>query len=99
MSQHVCEHLRPVEDYLVSLKRRITASGQVWSSNCRFWVYFDAPLDCEALMKRFKLPDCVAIHVNDDPRSGREKGLDCTACHDAVMGLHPEDAKGATPIA
>ena len=99
MDQHVCEHLRPVEDHLRSLRRAITVSGQVWSAHCRFWIYFDALLDCDALKKKFNLPACVEIHSNDDPRSGRERGLDCTACHDAVMGLHPEDAKGAKPVA
>jgi hypothetical protein len=99
MSQHVCEHLRPLEDYLVSLKRTVTASGQVWSANCRFWIYFDAVLDCDALRKKFNLPESVELHANDDPRSGREKGLVCSVDHDAVMGIHPEDAKGARPIA
>jgi len=99
MTQHVCDHLRGVEDYLVSLRRAITASGQVWSKNCRFWVYFDAVLDCDALRKRFALPDSVEVHVNDDSRSGREKGLVCTVDHDAVMGIHPLDGKGASPIA
>lgn len=94
MESHVCDHLRAVEDHLRSLGRSVTASGQVWSSNCRYWVYFDAVLDCEGLRKRFSLPDCVEIHQNDDPRSGREKGLVCTADHDAVMGLHPLDGGG-----
>ena len=98
MSGHVCEHLRPVEDHLRALKRTITGSGQGWSTHCRFWIYFDALFDCDALKQKFNLPACVEIHSNDDPRSGRERGLDCTACHDAVMGLHPEDAKGAPPV-
>lgn len=98
MSQHVCEHLRPLEDYLVSLKRAITYSGQAWSSNCRFWVYFDAVLDCDALRKRFPLGDGITVHVNDDSRSGREKGLVCEACKDAVIGLHPVDGKGGVVI-
>ena len=99
MTQHVCDHLRSVEDRLVSLRRAITASGQVWTKNCRYWVYFDAVLDCEALMKTLALPACVEIHQNDDPRSGRERGLVCTADHDAVMGIHPLDGKGAAPLA
>ena len=98
MEEHVCEHLRPVEDYVRSLGRKVTASGKVWSQNCRFWIYFDAVLDCEGLMKKFSLPPCIEIHQNDDPRSGRERGLDCTADHDAVMGFHPLDKPGAAPL-
>jgi hypothetical protein len=98
MEMHVCDHLRPVEDYLQSLGRKITSSGQPWTQNCRFWVYFDAVLDCEALKKKFALPDVVEIDGNDDPRSGRERGLVCTADHDAVMGFHPLDKPEAPPL-
>jgi hypothetical protein len=38
------------------------------------------------------LPDFVIDHVNDDPKSGRESGLVCSACHDGVIGLHEDDA-------
>lgn len=89
----MCGHLRTVEHHLRSLGRAVTASGQVWSMNCRFWIYFDAVLDCDALRKKFSLPACIEIHQNDDPRSGREKGLVCTIDHDAVMGIHPLDGR------
>jgi len=99
METHVCDHLRPVEDRMRALGRAVTASGQVWSNNCRFWVYFDAVLDCESLKKTFALPDFIEVHQNDDPRSGRERGLVCNADHDAVMGFHPLDRPGAAPLA
>jgi|SRR5579862_587546 len=98
MTPHVCEHLRALEADLVSKKRAITLAGSPWSANCRTWIYFDAVLDCEALRKRLNLADCVKVHVNDDPRSGREKGLECGICRDAVVGIHPEEAKGAAVI-
>ena len=98
MPEHVCDHLRPVEDHLRSLGRAVTASGRVWSQNCRFWIYFDAVLDCEALIRKFALPACIEIHQNDDPRSGRERGIVCDADHDAVMGFHPLDKPGAAPL-
>jgi hypothetical protein len=88
MEKHVCEHLRPVEDDLIGLGCKITFAGQAWSSNCRFWLYFDTYLDCEDLKHRFKLDSCVDVHVNDDPRSGLEKGLVCSLCHDGIMGKH-----------
>jgi hypothetical protein len=93
MPDHVCEHLRPVEDLLRGQGIRITFAGQAWSRNCRFWLYFDTLLDCEALKQQLRLGERVVIHVNDDPRSGREKGLVCSACHDAVVGRHPADEK------
>jgi len=99
MPQHVCEHLRALEDELVARKRAITFAGQAWSANCRHWIYFDAVLDCDALKKRLRLGETVTVHANDDPRSGREKGLVCGTCKDAVIGIHPEEAKGATPVA
>jgi hypothetical protein len=90
--------LRALEDELTAQKRTLTFAGQAWSSNCRHWMYFDVVLDCDALKKRLKLGGGVTVHVNDDPRSGREKGLVCSACKDAVIGIHPEDAKGRSVI-
>ncbi len=98
MAQHVCEHLRSLEDPLVAQGHKITFAGQPWSANCRYWITFDVLLDCAALKKRLKLGDGVTVHVNDDPRSGREKGLVCEACKDAVIGVHPEEAKGRAVI-
>lgn len=97
--QHVCDHLRALEDHLVSLGTRITYSGTPWTENCRYWITFDAVLDCEALKKRLKLDPCVEIHVNDDPRSGREQGLVCSLDHDGIIGRHPLDAAGRAPVA
>jgi len=98
MAQHVCEHLRVLEDELVAGKRTMTSAGQAWSSNCRYWIYFDVLLDCDAIKRRLKLGNGITVHVNDDPRSGREQGLVCDACHDAIVGLHPLDGKGRAVI-
>jgi hypothetical protein len=98
MTKHVCVHLRDLEDHLVSRGCAITSSGQAWSSNCRLWITFDAVLDCDALRKRLKLADCVNVHENDDPRSGREKGLVCSVDHDGIVGLHPLDGAGRKPV-
>jgi hypothetical protein len=84
----VCEHLAPLEAALIESGMRETFRGATWSDNCREWVYFDVQLDTEALQARFQLPDCVAVHVNHDPKSGQERGFVCNTCNDAVMGLY-----------
>ena len=93
----ICEHLRTIEAAIVAAGIAETHRGQVWTANCREWVYFDCRLDCEALMAAYDLGPTVASHKNDDPRSGLEAGLCCTECHDAVMGHHP-DVAGEWPV-
>lgn len=85
-----CVHLLPVERWLLDDGASETFRGRAWSQGALEWVYFDRPLDPSALRARFALADCVVEHRNDDPRSGAERGLYCTACEDAVMG--PLDA-------
>ena len=98
MPRRVCEHLRALEDELVASGRKIPYAGRPRSAHCRYWIAFDVLLDCGALKKRPKLGDGVTVHVNDDPRSGREIGLVYGACKDAIIGVHPEDAKGRAVI-
>jgi hypothetical protein len=81
-----CVHLRPIEDWLLADGARVVFRGQAWSRASREWVYVDRALEPTELRQRFALAPCVVEHRNDDPRSGRERGLYCTACHDAVMG-------------
>ena len=83
----VCGHLAALEKALIASGARPTFRGAAWSKNCREWVYFDVVFDIAAVRKRFDLPDCVRIHENVDKKSGTERGFECTACHDAVMGL------------
>jgi tetratricopeptide (TPR) repeat protein len=94
----VCEHLRPVKDYIVANGGKITFAGQAWSNNCRLWVYFDVILDAAALKDRFALPDCVAVHEHRGKFDGAEQGLVCNAHQDAVMGPHSGQS-GAKVIA
>lgn len=90
----ICEHLSALEKELQARGVRETARGQVWSKNCREWVYFDCLLDREALRARFKFAACVEDHEHRGTHDGSEAGFVCTACHDAVMGVHPADAGG-----
>jgi len=84
----VCEHLATLEGELTSNRVAITYRGQAWSKDCREWVYFDVVLDTASLAKRFSFSPCVTVHVNDDPKSGQERGFVCNQCHDAVIGLY-----------
>jgi hypothetical protein len=94
----VCEHLRQLDEAIHAVGIAETFRGQAWSSNCREWVYFDCYLDVEAIRRLFELPAFVVDHVNDDPKSGRESGLVCKECDDAVIGLHKDDARGKRPF-
>lgn len=82
----VCEHLSALEQALIDRGFKETSRGQAWTRNCREWVYFDCVLDIDAVQGTFALPDCVRMHENLDCKSGTERGLECTICHDAVMG-------------
>jgi hypothetical protein len=83
----VCEHLAKLEEELIKANIKETYRGQVWTKNCREWVYFDVVLNTESLSKRLNLPSCVSIHENLDPKSGTERGFYCEICKDGIMGL------------
>lgn len=84
----ICEHLQPLESELTQLGIKETYRGQAWSSNCREWVYFDCFLDCESIRQRLNLPALIESHVNNDSKSGQERGLVCTVHKDGVIGLY-----------
>lgn len=82
----VCEHLAVLEHELLQNGAVECSRGQPWSNNCREWVSFDVVLDTASLIKRLDLDPCVEIHENTDPRSGLERGLVCSICHDGIIG-------------
>lgn len=84
----MCEHLQILENELKSLGIKETYRGQPWSKNCREWVYFDCYLDIKSLQERYKFPEFIRHHYNDDERSGLEEGFYCELCRDAVIGLN-----------
>ena len=90
----MCEHLIDIERELKAQGFKETFRGQPWSKNCREWVYYDCYLDTKSIRNRFKLPDFVIDHSNDDPRSGLEAGLVCEQCHDAIVGAHSSQSEG-----
>ena len=95
----ICEHLKPVEDYIRSLGVRVMGIGSYWSQNCRTWVVFqNALLDAEALRQRFHLPEFVKVHTHRGTHDGSEHGLVCERDHDALIGVHPDDAATARMV-
>jgi hypothetical protein len=84
----MCEHLKPLEKELAERNIKETYRGQPWSKNCREWVYYDCYFNFEQLRNRFKFPDFIIHHYNDDTKSGLEEGLVCELCHDAIVGLN-----------
>ncbi len=94
----MCEHLAALDAELKERRIRETFRGEAWSDNCREWVYYDCFLDTGAIRVRLNLPECVAVHRNDDMRSGLEAGFVCNQCNDAIMGAHPDVAAGKPVI-
>lgn len=90
----VCEHLRGVLDAVLADGARITYAGQAWSRNCRMWVYVDRALDLPTLRARLPLASCVHDHEHRGTHDGCERGLECSICHDGVMGLLPLEPPG-----
>lgn len=84
----VCEHLRPLEELLITRGIPVTFRGQAWSMNCREWVYFDCFLDTDAIRKEMTFPLSVQDHSHRGTHDGQERGLVCTQCHDAIIGLY-----------
>jgi hypothetical protein len=85
----MCEHLQPLENYLIERKVNEYFRGKAWSENCREWIYFDCVLKTESLKLKFNFPTFVVTHENLDIKSGMELGLVCNKCQDAIMGFHP----------
>ncbi|MBZ5531413.1 MAG: hypothetical protein LAO20_08275 [Acidobacteriia bacterium] len=88
----LCEHLRTLEEAMVAAGMRETWRGQAWSNNCREWVYFDCFIDTEAVRRNLSLAPCVIDHAHRGTHDGQERGLECSACHDGIMGAYEKRA-------
>jgi hypothetical protein len=91
----VCEHLQAADKYVRDQGAHVISAGRPWSANCHVWIYFDAVLDCERLIKGLGLAPCVQIHDHRGTHDGSELGIVCTIHNDGIMGLHAEDASPA----
>ena len=63
------------------------------ASNSREWVYYDCVLNMQEIRVRFELPGFIEAHINDDFKSGPERGFVCTRCQDAVISIYPNTKK------
>lgn len=88
----VCEHLHAVEEAILRAGAVELERGQLWSDNCREWVYFDCYLDLVAIRRVFDLAPEVVDRSYRGTHDGAEHGIVCTRCHDALMGV--PDRKG-----
>ena len=84
----LCEHLRPLEQAIITAGIRETFRGRPWSMNCREWVYFDCYIDTDSVLKAFSFLDCVSVHAHRGTHDGQEKGFVCSRCQDAIMGAY-----------
>jgi hypothetical protein len=82
----MCEHLKALDEELTRSGIAETFRGSPWSRNCREWAYFTCHLDLAAIRNRLALASCVVDHINDDPRSGTERGFCCEEHFDAIVG-------------
>lgn len=92
----ICEHLRTLEEALHAAGIEETYRGQVWSKNCREWVYFRCVINREQVRQRFVLAACVIDHEHIGTHDGQEAGFVCEQCYDAIMGSHPKFPVGKT---
>ncbi len=90
----MCEHLQALDNAIKARGITETFRGKAWSNNCREWVYYDCVLNMQEVRARYELPGFIKAHVNDDFKSGPERGFVCTLCQDAVMGVHPRLSEG-----
>lgn len=90
----VCEHLRGLEAELAAAGHVETARGQVWTRNCREFVYFACVLDRESIRARLDLADCVEDTEHLGTHEGSEYGFYCRECQDGVLGYHPARKDG-----
>jgi len=94
----VCEHLRPLEKYILSTGAQETFRGKAWSNDCRTWVYFNIILNTDALRKKLALDNCVKLHEHIGTHSGTEMGLYCEIHKDGIMGAHPNFPYGEREV-
>lgn len=82
----ICEHLQQLEQEIIQAGFEETCRGQVWSDDCREWVYFDCYLDRESIKKRFNFQSHVVEHQHRGTHDGEESGFICKNCQNAIMG-------------
>jgi hypothetical protein len=86
----MCLHLEKLENVLKESGVKETYRGNAWGDEFGEWAYFACRLDLEKARKKYKLPEFIETHSNDDPRSGLEAGFYCPQCKYAVMTAHPK---------
>jgi hypothetical protein len=91
----LCEHLRELEAAILARGIEETYRGTPWTNRCREWVYFACFIHLEETREQFSLADCVQDHEHCGTHDGQEAGFVCSACNDAVMGLHPRSTRSA----
>jgi hypothetical protein len=84
----MCEHLKPLEEYIKAKNIQETFSGKAWRENCNEWIYYDCVLDIDSLKTKLQLDDCVEIHDYIDIKVANELGFYCTKCKDGIMGFN-----------
>lgn len=85
----MCEHLNPVESYLIQLGRKPNLRSRASIAQARRRMLYNCVLDSDALIARFSLPEHVEAFEALDTPAGEESGLICHVCQEALSGAHP----------
>ena len=87
MTKELNSHiLQEILNHLIDDGYKITFEGKAWSNTRASWIYFNTRLNTDNLINRFDPKKELILHLNDDPRSGREKGLIDKSTGEGIMG-------------
>lgn len=89
-----CDHLKQLENELISAGTKETFRGKAWSENCNEWVYFDCYFDLQSIRQRINFSSCVVDHYHIGTHDGQESGFVCKLCDDGIMGHHQKYSSG-----
>ena len=81
----ICDHLRPLEERILSRGFVESERGSPWSRDCREWVTYNCDVRVIAKLEGVDIPACVKHYENSDIHFGSETGLVCHEHHDALI--------------
>ena len=81
----ICDHLRPLEERILSRGFVESARSTLRLHNRREWVTYNCDARVIAKLEGINIPPCVKHYEHSDPHRGLESGLVCDEHHDALI--------------